>query len=232
MHSPPFDFEAGEVLLIDKPQDWTSFDVVNKIRYAVKAKTGHAGTLDPMATGLLILCTGKSTKLIEGYMAQEKEYTGTITFGASTPSYDAETEIDERFNLETLTPEKVIEAASKFVGELDQLPPIYSAIKKNGKKLYEYARKGETVVLQPRKIEIRLFELFNFNFPDVEFRVICSKGTYIRSLAHDLGKSLNNGAYLSSLRRTRIGDYKIEDSMGVLEFVEMVRGLQINTARS
>jgi tRNA pseudouridine55 synthase len=224
MHLPPFDFDTGEILLIDKPIGWTSFDVVNKIRYAIKTKVGHAGTLDPAATGLLILCTGKATKRIEEFMAREKEYTGTITFGATTPSYDSETAPDQEFETGDLTPEMIIDASKQFIGEIDQLPPMYSAIKVGGKKLYELARKGKTIELSARRINVREFELFNFNLPQAEFRVVCSKGTYIRSLAHDLGKAVNNGAYLSSLRRTRIGEFKIEDAMGVPEFVKMIRG--------
>ncbi len=230
-----YNFIEGEVLLIDKPNGWTSFDVVNKIRGAVKnylrehevenkdkihkIKVGHAGTLDPLATGLLIVCTGKLTKRIDEFMTQEKEYTGTITFGAITPSYDSETPSDFIYDTKDLTKEKIVEASKKFIGEIQQIPPIYSAIKQDGKKLYELARKGQTVEIKPRNVSIKEFELSDFALPKVNFRIVCSKGTYIRSIAHDLGKAINNGAYLSALRRTRIGDHKIENAYGVLEFI-------------
>ena len=221
-------------MLIDKPIGWTSFDVVNKIRGAIrnylrehtedknsgKIKVGHAGTLDPLATGLLIICTGKFTKRIDEFMAQEKEYTGTITFGASTPSYDSETPADFNFDIATLNKEDILKASQKFIGEIAQVPPMYSAIKQEGKKLYELARKGITVEIKPRMVTIKEFELTEIDFPHVKFRIVCSKGTYIRSIAHDLGKALKNGAHLSSLRRTRIGDYDVKDAMGVGEFVE------------
>lgn len=233
-----FNFIEGEVLLINKPTGWTSFDVVNKIRGAIRnylrehseesrakasrIKVGHAGTLDPLATGLLIICTGKFTKRIDEFMAQEKEYTGTITFGASTASYDSETPPEQTFETSHLTKENIIKASENFIGDIQQIPPMYSAIKMDGKKLYELARKGETVEVKPRAVHIKEFELSQFELPTVSFRIVCSKGTYIRSIAHDLGKALNNGAYLSSLRRTRIGEYRIEDAMEVGGFVERV----------
>jgi tRNA pseudouridine55 synthase len=232
----PYDFVKGEILLIDKPVGWTSFDVVNKIRYAVrdqlgrnaegkapKIKVGHAGTLDPLASGLLIVCTGKATKGIDALMAGDKEYTGTITFGASTPSYDRETEPDHVFDMEGLSEDKIKEVLPAFTGNIEQLPPMFSAIKQDGQKLYELARKGKTVALNPRNIRIDVFELLNFRLPEVDFRIRCSKGTYIRSIAHDLGKALHNGAHLSSLRRTMIGPYHVKDAFEVQKFVEMLR---------
>jgi tRNA pseudouridine55 synthase len=218
-------YKEGKVLLIDKPLNWTSFQVVNKVRWLIKQKfglkkikVGHAGTLDPLATGLLILCTGKFTKKIETYQAQEKEYTGTFTLGATTPSYDLETEIDKTFDLIGITEKKIQEATQLFSGETQQQPPVYSALKKNGKRLYEYARAGEKVEIPTRSITISEFEIINIELPKVEFRVVCSKGTYIRSLAHDFGKALQNGAYLSSLRRTKIGEFSVENAIGVSEF--------------
>ncbi len=218
-------YKEGKVLLIDKPLNWTSFQVVNKVRWLIKQKyglkkikVGHAGTLDPLATGLLILCTGKFTKKIETYQAQEKEYTGTFALGATTPSYDLETEIDKTFDLIGITGGKIQEASQLFLGEIQQQPPIFSALKKNGKRLYEYARAGEKIEIPARSITISEFEIINIELPKVEFRVVCSKGTYIRSLAHDFGKALQNGAYLSSLRRTKIGEYSVENAIGVSEF--------------
>ncbi len=219
------DYKEGKVLLIDKPLNWTSFQVVNKIRWLIKQqfgikkiKVGHAGTLDPLATGLLILCTGKFTKKIETYQAQVKEYTGTITLGATTPSYDLESEIDKTFDFSEITSEEIHQATHQFIGEIKQQPPIFSALKKDGKRLYEYARAGEKVEVPTRTITISEFEITNIKMPNVEFRVVCSKGTYIRSLAHDFGKALNNGAHLSALRRTKIGDFLVEDAVGVEEF--------------
>ena len=218
-------YKEGQVLLIDKPLTWTSFQVVNKIRWLIKQKfgikkikVGHAGTLDPLATGLLILCTGKFTKKIETYQAQVKEYTGTITLGGTTPSYDLESEIDQTFDFSNITSEEINNATQQFVGEIQQKPPIFSALKKDGKRLYEYARAGEEVEIPTRTIHISEFEITNIELPNVEFRVVCSKGTYIRSLAHDFGKALNNGAHLSALRRTKIGDFSVADAVGVLEF--------------
>lgn len=218
------DFSEGELLLIDKPKDWTSFDVVAKVRNAIRIKkVGHAGTLDPMATGLLILCTGKMTKQIEGYMAEEKEYEGTILFGATTPSYDAESEIDATFDIAGLTAEQLQEAAKAFVGQIEQVPPVYSAIKIKGERAYNLARKGKEVKMEPRKVEIRELEFTRIAFPEVDFRVVCSKGTYIRSLAHDLGKALDNGAHLTRLVRTRIGQFHLKDAWNLTTLVDAIR---------
>jgi len=224
------DFKEGKVLLIDKPLTWTSFQVVNKIRWLIKQKfqikkikVGHAGTLDPLATGLLILCTGKFTKKIETYQAQVKEYTGTITLGATTPSYDLESEIDQTFDFSKITSEEINAATLQFIGEIQQQPPIFSALKKDGKRLYEYARAGEEVEIPTRTITISEFEITNIELPNVEFRVVCSKGTYIRSLAHDFGKALNNGAHLSALRRTKIGEFSVTDAVGIVEFEEILQ---------
>jgi len=218
-------YQEGKVLLIDKPLNWTSFQVVNKIRWLIKQqfgikkiKVGHAGTLDPLATGLLILCTGKFTKKIETYQAQIKEYTGTITLGGTTPSYDLESEIDQSFDVSKITSEEIHQATQQFIGEIQQQPPIFSALKKDGKRLYEYARAGEKVEIPMRTITISEFEITNIEIPNVEFRVVCSKGTYIRSLAHDFGRALDNGAHLSALRRTKIGEFSVENAVGVLEF--------------
>ena len=212
-------FKEGKMLLIDKPLTWTSFQVVNKIRWEIrqrfnikKIKVGHAGTLDPLATGLLILCTGKFTKQIEKYQAQEKEYTGEITLGATTPSYDLESEVNATFPIEHITEELIHAGTQNFIGEIDQKPPIFSALKKDGKRLYELARAGEEVEVKARKITISEFEITKIDFPKVEFRVVCSKGTYIRSLAYDFGKALDSGAHLSSLRRTKIGAYSVENA--------------------
>lgn len=220
--------EQGEVLLINKPLEWTSFDVVNKLRYTLlknlykykeipagqkaKLKVGHAGTLDPLATGLLIVCIGKETKNIDQYMATEKEYTGSICLGATRPSYDNETEVDATFPIEHITPELIVQAAKQFEGDLMQLPPLFSAIKKDGKRLYQSARAGEEVELTPRPVHISSFEITKIELPLVEFKVVCSKGTYIRSLAYDFGKALNSGAYLNSLCRTRSGEFKLENA--------------------
>jgi len=219
------EYQAGQVLLIDKPLKWTSFQVVNKVRWLLrkefnlkKLKVGHAGTLDPLATGLLILCIGKFTKKIDTFQAQHKEYTGTITLGATTPSYDLETEIDQKFSLDGLTSEKIHAATVQFTGDIMQRPPIFSALKKDGKRLYELARKGETVDIPMRNIHISDFEITKINLPNVDFRVTCSKGTYIRSLAYDFGKALGNGGHLSALRRTKIGDYSVENATEISEF--------------
>ena len=221
------EYQSGQVLLIDKPLNWTSFQVVNKIRWLIKQhfgikkiKVGHAGTLDPLATGLLILCTGKFTKKIETYQAQVKEYTGTITLGGTTPSYDLESEIDQTFDFSNITSEEIKAVTQQFIGEIQQQPPIFSALKKDGKRLYEYARAGEEVEIPKRTIHISEFEITTIEMPNVEFRVVCSKGTYIRSLAHDFGKALNNGAHLSALRRTKIGDFSVGNAVGILEFEE------------
>lgn len=225
-----FNFPEGEILLVDKPLEWTSFDVVNffkkllnKVLKIRKIKIGHAGTLDPLATGLLILCTGKLTKKIDQIQTQEKEYTGTFTLGATTPSYDMETEVDKSFPTDKLSEAQIRETTKKFIGTIDQIPPIFSAKKINGKRAYEYARKkDETIIMQAKKISIKEFEITNINIPFVEFRVLCSKGTYIRSLAYDFGKALNNGAYLSSLCRTKIGDYNLTNAFKIQELKEKI----------
>ena len=212
-------FEEGKVLLIDKPLHWTSFDVVRKVRNAIGIKkVGHAGTLDPLATGLLIICTGKFTKRITEIQSQAKEYTGTFTIGATTPSYDLETEVDATFPTEHITAELIQETTKQFIGEIDQKPPVFSAIKKDGKRLYEHARAGEEVEIAFRKTTIHEFEITRIALPEIDFRVVCSKGTYIRSLAFDFGKAMNSGAYLSALRRTKIGDYSVTNGITPEEF--------------
>jgi tRNA pseudouridine55 synthase len=226
---PNFNFAEGELLLLNKPYHWTSFDVVSKIRNAIKplkVKVGHAGTLDPLATGLLIICTGKLTKRIDDYQAQEKEYTGTITLGATTPSYDLETAPDQTFPLDGLTPELIEAATGQFTGTISQYPPAHSAVKVEGERLYARARRGEAVELRPRTVTISEFEITSIGLPEVHFRVVCSKGTYIRSLAHDFGKALGNGAYLSRLRRTRSGDFKVDQAYEVMELVNHLRALR------
>ncbi|RYZ23733.1 MAG: tRNA pseudouridine(55) synthase TruB [Sphingobacteriales bacterium] len=211
-----YDFEAGEVLLIDKPLTWTSFDVVNKLRYALKVKKiGHAGTLDPLATGLLILCTGKFTKRIEEIQNADKEYTGRIFLGATTPSFDSETEHDQIFDIIHLTPELIHETAKKFIGEQQQIPPLYSAVHINGKRAYTLARKGIEAEIPPRTVTISEFEITKIELPEVHFRVAVSKGTYIRSLARDFGKALGAGGYLTELVRTRIGNYYLHDAVSL-----------------
>jgi len=221
-----YDFIAGEVLLIDKPLNWTSFDVVNKIRYLLKShlgikkiKVGHAGTLDPLATGLVIVCTGKLTKKIDEYQGMTKEYIADIRFGATTPTYDMEAEQDATFPFNHITEEKLRSVLNeRFSGEIEQTPPIYSAIKVKGQKAYELARKGEKVEMKKRKVTIHKVELLNFDLPDVTLDIVCSKGTYIRSLAHDLGKELNSGAHLTGLRRTGIGDLSVKDAVSIIDF--------------
>lgn len=204
----------GEIILIDKPLGWTSFQAVKKVKWLIKAKkVGHAGTLDPLATGLLILCTEKKTKEIESIQAQEKEYTGTITLGATTPSYDLETEPNEFFPTSHITPELVQATLGKFIGEISQIPPLFSAIKVDGKRAYTMARSGSDHELKPRTIHIREFEITRFEIPEIDFRVCCSKGTYIRSLAFDFGKALGSGGYLSALRRTKIGAFSVENAV-------------------
>jgi tRNA pseudouridine55 synthase len=212
-------FEEGKLLLINKPLHWTSFDVVRKIRNVTKAKkVGHAGTLDPLATGLLIICTGKLTKKINEYMAQEKEYTGTFALGATTPTYDLESKPGNFLPFENITGEQIQNVSRQFCGDIMQVPPAHSAIKKEGKRVYELARGGKEVKLDPRKIFIKEFQITNIELPVVKFRVVCSRGTYIRSLANDFGEALGCGAYLSSLCRTRIGTFKLEDALSVEEF--------------
>lgn len=230
--SRQYHFEEGETLLINKPYDWTSFDVVGKMRVIIKyriglkkVKIGHAGTLDPLATGLLIVCTGKFTKRIDEYQGMEKEYTGTFRLGATTPSFDMETEEDAQYETTQLSEELIRQAATKFVGEQMQEPPVFSAVKINGKRAYESARKGQHVIIEPKKITIAAFEITRIALPDVDFRIVCSKGTYIRALARDLGKELQCGAYLTALCRTRIGSYSLADAMTMDEFETSVQPL-------
>ena len=220
-------FLSGQVILIDKPLNWTSFQVVNKVRWLIKKnigvkkiKVGHAGTLDPLATGLLILCSGKMTKEIERFQGQEKTYSGTFQLGATTPSYDLETEIDQTYPTEHIKPALIEATKAQFMGEIDQYPPVFSALKKEGKRLYEYARKGEKVEIKARKVHIQSFNITSFKNQDVSFEIHCSKGTYIRSLINDFGKTLNSGAHLSSLRRTKIGDFSVDNALKIEEFVD------------
>jgi tRNA pseudouridine55 synthase len=220
------DYQKGEILLFDKELDWTSFDLVRKLRNFLcretgikKLKVGHAGTLDPKATGLMIVCTGKETKNIDQIQAKEKEYVATIRLGATTPSYDRETEENEFFPTEHLSPELVNETLKTFIGEIDQVPPLFSAIKIDGKRAYEHARKGSDMVLQAKRITISELELINFSKEEIVLKVVCSKGTYIRSLARDLGIALGSGAYLVGLRRTRIGDLLLEDAWILSDFM-------------
>lgn len=214
-------FEEGAVILIDKPLEWTSFDVVGKIRNTIRVKkVGHAGTLDPLATGLLILCTGKMTKKIDEYQAQEKEYEGELILGKTTPSFDLETEVDQEFDISSLTEEMIRQNVKGFIGTIQQIPPVYSAIKVNGVPLYKKARKGQEVEVKPREVTISEFEVKEIQLPVVRFRVVCSKGTYIRSLVRDFGAALGNGAYMSALRRTRIGNFHVRDAEQLMEFVE------------
>jgi tRNA pseudouridine55 synthase len=224
------DYKNGQMVLIDKPLTWTSFQVVNKIRWEIrqhftlkKIKVGHAGTLDPLATGLLILCVGKLTKQIDQYQAQEKEYTGIIRVGGTTPTYDLESEVDQHFPTEHLTSELILETTRKFIGEIEQKPPIFSALKKEGKRLYELARAGEKVEVPSRKINISTFEITEINLPNIAFRVVCSKGTYIRSLAYDFGKALQSGAHLSALRRTKIGTFSVANAMSIDAFIAQLK---------
>ena len=226
------EFAEGKLLLINKPYNWTSFDVVGKIRNAfkpLKLKVGHAGTLDPLATGLLIICTGKLTKQIDTFQAQVKEYTGTMILGATTPSYDMETNADQTFEIAGITEALIKNACNQFIGDIQQYPPAHSAIKIDGERLYEKARRGEEVELRLRSVSISEFEITAINLPEIDFRVVCSKGTYIRSLVNDFGKALNNGAYLSKLRRTRSGDYKIENAFEVMELVSQIRELKTSS---
>jgi tRNA pseudouridine55 synthase len=220
-----FNFEQGEVILINKPYQWTSFDVVRKICYTIKMrrKVGHAGTLDPLATGLLILCTGKMTKKIEMYQAAEKEYTGEMILGFTTPSIDLETEPENEKDITHLTETQILAQVPQFLGIITQIPPIFSAVKINGKRAYEHARKGEEKIIEPRQVEIKEFEITAIDLPKVSFRVVCSKGTYIRSLVRDFGESLGVGAYMSALVRTRIGEFKLEDALEMETFIAQVQ---------
>ncbi|VXB26465.1 tRNA pseudouridine synthase B [Flavobacterium sp. 9AF] len=220
------DFQNGQIILIDKPLTWSSFQAVNKLKYLLKKhynlpkkfKIGHAGTLDPLASGLLIICTGKFTKKITEIQAQEKEYTGTITIGATTPSYDLETEVDATFPTQHVTEELIHQTVNQFLGEIDQKPPVFSAIKKDGKRLYEHARAGEEVEIKARKTTIYEFEITRIALPEIDFRIKCSKGTYIRSIAYDFGTALQSGGHLTALRRTKIGNYNVSNSVSPLDF--------------
>ena len=221
------DYQSGQVLLIDKPLHWTSFQVVNKLRWEIKQafklkkiKVGHAGTLDPLASGLLVICTGKMTKEIDSFQAQIKEYTGTIVLGSTTPSFDLETEIDATFPINHITEALIKETTKQFIGEIQQFPPVFSAIKKDGKRLYEFARAGEDVEIKARTVSISEFEITNIDGLNIDFRVVCSKGTYIRSLANDFGKALQSGAYLSALRRTKIGDFDVKTAKSIESFIK------------
>ncbi|WP_445381079.1 tRNA pseudouridine(55) synthase TruB [Robiginitalea sp. IMCC43444] len=223
-------FLEGQILLIDKPYKWSSFQAVNAIKWALKKafslkkiKVGHAGTLDPLATGLLIICTGKKTKTIPEFQDMTKEYTGVFTFGATTPSYDMETEPDAHFPTAHLKKAVIEKMASEFIGEILQQPPVFSALKKDGKRLYEYARSGKEVDVPSRRIRIDTFEITRIELPEVAFRVVCSKGTYIRSLAHDFGKALGSGAYLSALKRTKIGSFDVNKAISPEQFKERLR---------
>ena len=222
-------FLEGELLLINKPIGWTSFQIVNKVRWLIKSqydlkkiKVGHAGTLDPLAEGLLILCTGKWTKKIDEFQGQDKLYSGIFYLGATTPSFDLETEINSRQSIEHIDENILLESTNKFIGDQFQIPPIYSAIKQNGKKLYEYARKGETIELKKRKINISEFKITKIELPKVHFKVKCGKGTYIRSLANDYGLELKSGAYLYKLKREGIGDFNIKDAISIDEFAKII----------
>ena len=224
------DFLEGQVLLIDKPLGWSSFQAVNSLKWKIrkkfqlkKIKIGHAGTLDPLATGLLLICTGKATKTINELQGQEKEYTGTITLGGTTPSYDLETEMNENFPIDHITKELIHSTTAQFIGDIEQIPPVFSALKKDGKRLYEYAREGKEVEIKKRKVTITEFEITAVDLPLVHFRVVCSKGTYIRSLAHDLGIALHSGAHLSSLKRTKIGDYNVNKAITPEEFGKLLQ---------
>lgn len=219
-----YDFQKGEVILIDKPLEWTSFDVVNKLRYQIKIKKiGHAGTLDPLASGLLILCTGKMTKQIEQFQAQEKEYEGTFVLGKTTPSIDLETEFDSETSIENVTEEAIEAVRQQFIGEIKQVPPMYSAVKVGGERLYKKARKGKEVAIKEREVTIATFELSRIALPEIDFRIVCSKGTYIRSIVRDFGKALQVGAYLSRLRRTRNGNFHVEDAYQIQDFVSLIK---------
>jgi tRNA pseudouridine55 synthase len=223
------DFEKGEILLVDKPLKWTSFDVVNKLRYSLKKKTGkklkvgHAGTLDPLATGLLIICTGKYTKQLESYQGYDKEYTGAFLLGKTTPSYDLETAFDSEQSIDNITEEQIRAAALSFLGENDQMPPIFSAIKVDGKTSYAEARAGNVVELKTRKITIHGFDIERIELPYVYFRVNSSKGTYIRSIAHDFGKALGCGACLTALRRTGVGEFRVGDARSVEQWLQVIQ---------
>ena len=221
------DYLSGQVLLIDKPLNWTSFQVVNKLRWEIrqalsikKIKVGHAGTLDPLATGLLVICTGKMTKQIDTFQGQIKEYTGTLVLGSTTPSFDLETEINETYPTDHISEELIYKTTNQFVGEIQQFPPVFSALKKDGKRLYEFARAGEHVDIPSRAVSISEFEITKIDKLNLDFRVVCSKGTYIRSLANDFGKALNSGGHLSALRRTKIGDFDVTSATSIENFIK------------
>lgn len=217
-----FDFANGEILLVDKDLDWSSFQAVKKIKYLFKIKKiGHGGTLDPLATGLLVMGTGKKTKELEGIIGSEKVYTGTITLGNSTPSYDLETEFDETFETSHITEELIHQTAKKFIGEQLQYPPIFSAVKVDGKRAYKAARAGEEIKINPRTVNIFSFEITNIDMPNLDFEVHVSKGTYIRSLAHDFGKAMNSGSHLSKLRRTKVGNFSVEDAYSIQDLIDL-----------
>ena len=223
------DFQEGQVVLIDKPLHWSSFQAVNKVKWSLKKhmdlkkiKVGHAGTLDPLATGLLIVCTGKFTKRISELQGMEKEYTGTFSIGSTTPSYDLETEVNQTYPTDHITEEMINETVNQFLGEIDQKPPVFSAIKKDGKRLYEHARKGEEVEIAFRKTTVHEFEITRIALPEVDFRIVCSKGTYIRSIAHDFGQALQSGAHLTALRRTKIGTFSVEGAITPDDFEKSV----------
>ncbi len=224
-----YNFTEGEVLLINKPYNWTSFDVVNNIRYFIrktldlpKIKIGHAGTLDPLATGLLILCTGKFTKRIDEFQVQEKEYIGTFIIGETTPSFDMDKEVDKSFDYSHVDEKLIRQTAQKFTGTFDQIPPVFSAVKIKGKRAYEFARNSEEVKISPKTITISEFEITGIQLPEINFRIVCSKGTYIRALARDFGETMQCGAYLSALCRTRIGDFKLKDALEIENFKSII----------
>ncbi len=224
------DYLSGQVLLIDKPLHWTSFQVVNKLRWEIrqafnikKIKVGHAGTLDPLATGLLVICTGKMTKQIDTFQGQIKEYTGTFVLGSTTPSFDLETNINQTFPTDHISDALIHDTTKQFIGDIQQYPPVFSAIKKDGKRLYKFARAGENVEIKPRTVHIQEFEITHINGLEVNFRVVCSKGTYIRSLANDFGKALGSGAHLSTLRRTKIGDFSVSTASSIEDFIRSLK---------
>jgi tRNA pseudouridine55 synthase len=224
-----YNFKEGEILLVDKPLNWTSFQVVNKLRWKIKnkigvkkIKVGHAGTLDPLATGLLILCTGKYTKKIDEFMGLEKTYSGTITLGATRPSFDMETEIDQTYDTSHINANLIDEVARSFIGDYNQMPPIFSAKKINGQKAYDLARAGKDVALKTKRINISRFEVTNINGNDVDFIISCSKGTYIRSIAYDFGKALNSGGYLSALRREKIGEHSVDKALDIEQWLNEI----------
>jgi tRNA pseudouridine55 synthase len=224
------DYLSGQVLLVDKPLHWTSFQVVNKLRWEIrqafnikKIKVGHAGTLDPLATGLLVICTGKMTKQIDTFQGQIKEYIGTFVLGSTTPSFDLETEINKTYPTNHISEQLIHKTTEQFIGDIQQFPPVFSALKKDGKRLYEFARAGETVEIKSRTVSVQEFKITNINSLNIDFRVVCSKGTYIRSLANDFGKALNSGAHLSALRRTKIGAFHAENATSIESFINHLK---------